>query len=634
MTLPAAYRKYTESGDGTSGQVFSVPFGIDTDADLFVYEGDDLQTLTTNYSVTGEGIPESIAEPEGFDVTWNGSTVNGTTYTFLRMSKKTQLEIFPTSSDGNKMERVVRRMSYQCQESIFATLEILDTNGSRIQSLAAPIANEDIATHLYTQARFSTTGYLPPPVSGTDEDKILYSEDQQRLVWKDPFDVPTDPVNGELLRVQKDGSVEWEPELTLPPALPTLPSFLSTDASGSAIEWRTIDDLPATLGIDETMSIVAQQGGSAAWENVKNLPPLPSILDAANKNYILTLWSAGNITSSDLEITPSKMSFIKQGTPTTNFGSNYALRMNDSPVNRQGILMEVDLTSYSLDADEITYASIEMYKFNGKAGSGTATASFARLKQSWTEDGVTYRTYDGTNDWLGGEGAFNDIDTDMHIYPFVINGRDIDPADIYYEYEITELVRDAVKNRQSILNVYMFFKNTGLPNMHGFYRSEDSASNKPNLKITTTATARQEKWLAVAWGNTTVDPTDVDLDEAWFAEGAYWDHEQSHFQSYAKATITHSLGFANLLGTASVISTRGSSGAGTSSESFEVTIDTKADDFSALVYVFATGAHLYSENISSVPDPTAQVDISYTIWSPDTKESSSLGEGEACSFYA
>ena len=43
MSVTTTIRKHTAEGDGNSGQAFTVPFVIDEEAHLYVYEGSNLK---------------------------------------------------------------------------------------------------------------------------------------------------------------------------------------------------------------------------------------------------------------------------------------------------------------------------------------------------------------------------------------------------------------------------------------------------------------------------------------------------------------------------------------------------------------------------------------------------------------
>lgn len=635
MANPDAYRKYSADGTGASGQAFTVPFGIDTISDLYVYENDSLQTVGVDYNVTNFGIPTSAAESEAFTVTWIGSSTNRALYTFYRSSPRTQLTPLHVASDGNDLEEVVRRMSYQCQESIFATLEVLDADNMRIQTLAAPIESEDVATYLYAQARYSSQGYLPPPASGIDENTALYSNDQYRLVWKNPFGVPTSPASSRLLQVQDTGTVSWVAEPTYAPAFPTLPSFLSVNAGGSAIEWRVAADLPPTAPVKHNDSITAQQGGTVAWENVEDLPPLPPINNASSIKYVLSMWSKDAIASTELSINVGKMTYLQQNQATTNYGTAATAKIGNNGSNRLGILLEEDLTSQGLISEHITSAKISLRKASGPANSNTATAAIARLTQSWTETGATYNTYDGSNAWPGGAGAFEDVDFKNFVYPCVQRGKTLDPSGVYYDYDVTNLVKDAIDNRSNLLSVYMHFQTVASGSTTwNSYNTDDSSSYPAKLIITHTFSPRQAKWLAVAWG--TVEFASQETN-SWYipsitelytrSDNTTIDILQPHLLGVDKIDVVHNFGMPNIHGISNCQTTSGIAG---DLEAYSTAIDASGQN-KATVYFFDNGYDFYQNAVTGSQTTSANpLIVNYTIWTPSTTKATSGGEGGSC----
>ena len=526
-------------------------------------------------------------------------------------------------------------MSYQCQESIFATLEVLDADNMRIQTLAAPIESEDIATYLYAQARYSSQGYLPPPASGIDENKALYSSDQYRLVWKNPFGVPTSPSSNKLLKVEGTGTVAWVAEPTYAPTLPTVPSFLSVNSAGNAIEWRVAADLPPTADVKHNDSVTAQQGGTVAWENVEDLPPLPSINNPSSNKYILSMWSKDAITSTELSINVGKMTYLQENTATTNYGTAATAKLGNNSSNRLGILLEENLTSHGLISEHITSAKISIRKASGASGSETATAAIARLTQTWTETGATYNTYDGTNAWPGGAGAYGDVDLKNFIYPCVQRGKTLDPSGVYYDYDITNLVKDAIDNRANLLSVYMHYQAVASGTVTWMnYNTDDSGSYPAKLIITHTVSPRQAKWLAVAWG--TVDFASQETNN-WhipsitglFTREDYSvvDILQPHLLGVDKVNINHNFGMPEVYGVSSCQTTSGIAG---DLEAYSTAIDASGRD-KATIYFFDNGYDFYQNSASGSQTTSANpLVVNYTIWSPSTTQATSGGEGGSC----
>lgn len=614
MTISATARKQTFTGDGSSGQVFTVDFAAEKTDHVYVYEGDDLKQLTNDYTITGIGIPTGGGS-NSFTVTWVGNTQGGVTYTVVRTSPRTQPGEVNTGFKSGSIEEAVNRLALQSQESIFATLEILDADGNRIRVLGTPIDNADAATLLYSQAVYSTSGFLPPPIQNVDEGKALYSVDTNTVAWRNPLDIPGSPGTDKVLRVQEDGTVDWEDDPTYTPTLPTLPSFLSTDKTdGSSIVWRVIDDLPPTGGVPYQHGITAQQGDRVAWEEVADIPNPPA--NNGGAEYILSIWTSSSITTTVQTIDLSDVTYLKKNVPDTNFGTSIIAVSSNSASNTSNLLIRQDISSLNIDTSQLVKAELSFKKKNGSNSSNSTTMDVARMKTAWTENGATWNDYDGVLPWEGGAGAENDIDTDKHIYPWVVRGKVLDPAGVYYDVEITELVRDAVDNRSGSLDLYAFHRNpTGAVVFSNWHSDDATAGNKPFLRVTT-ATSRQAKWLAVNWGTTTFD---FGSGSSWVNNPhvglSGWTSRQKHAVRYANHSINHNIGMDNLYCVAYPYSTdegTGQTADGYDDGAFGVSCSTTKNTMNIKLHDW--GRHFYDISVEATDHAVL---VSYAVWSKD-----------------
>ena len=575
MAVSTTIRKHTATGDGSSGQAFTVPFTIDEESHLYVYEGSTLKTLTTNYTIAGEGV-KLEGETQQIVVTWVGTTTGDATYTFIRITPRTQTEDGKTVSQGNMFERGLGKIAMQYQESMIATLEIFDADGSRIQSLAVPTDDADLANYLYAQARFSTTGYVPPPVSGIDNGKLLYANEVNKVVWKDPNAIPTISASAKLLQVDQTGAYGWVTAPTFAPSNPNIPSFLATNSGGSAIEWQDISDLPPTTGVDELSGITSQEGGTVAWEEVKTIPGLPAnasagtISTTAGTAWILTLWDVDQVAvESTTSVSIGKCTNIHKAKPTYNFGaSNVAVLTASSGGNNRNLLFEVDVSSNNFDVSTIVKAELKIKIKNSENSTDDHTLCIGRMKQAWVEgsgndtqsgDGATWNTYNGSDNWPGGSGALNDVDYDKHVYPAYVKGRGDSEwtAGTSKTFDITELLIDAIENRSGVLSLYMFSKTNASSTVWINWYSDDdtSSANRPTLEVTTASTVnRQAKWCAVAWGKVSIDMDDANWSTHAIGNGSavndFGHYGQGHMDYHLEKGITHNLGMNNLIGVA------------------------------------------------------------------------------------
>ena len=99
-------------------------------------------------------------------------------------------------------------------------------------------------------------------------------------------------------------------------------------------------------------------------------------------------------------------SWINGGATTTNYGSSTTFQIDDSPV--QNFLLRINLSNVTNTA-RIIGAGI-LLKLN--ASPANMLVTMYRLLRAWTEGGVTYNKYDGTNDWTtaGATGEGTDVE--------------------------------------------------------------------------------------------------------------------------------------------------------------------------------------------------------------------------------
>lgn len=179
---------------------------------------------------------------------------------------------------------------------------------------------------------------------------------------------------------------------------------------------------------------------------------------------------------------PSTDAFIQSNNATTNYGSNVFFKLGEvgSSGNAKHGVMEFDLSGITTTTDivsaNLTLVSISAY------GAVTKTMTVARLEQSYTEGGVTWNTYDGTNPWPGGAGAAGDADTGTPTYSITV-GVDVDQV-----IDIVALVKDAVIKRAGTLRIVFYMTTTGSNCNNNFGSSNNSTpANRPTLDIVTAA---------------------------------------------------------------------------------------------------------------------------------------------------
>ena len=587
-----------------------------------------------------------------------GATINRTTYTFIRITPRTQPEDGFTVTKGNQFERGLGRIAVQAQESMYATLEVFDADDAKIQELGAPIEDADTASYLYAQARFSTTGYFPPPISGIDNNKFLYLYETGKVIWKDPFALSAPGASTKVVQVDAAGSVGWVAKPTAAPATPVVPSFLSVNSGGSAIEWRDISDLPPTDTPKIGSGIIAQQGGTVAWEEVRNIPPLPNVDNAAAKKWVLTLWSESEAaeTTTDVEIT--KCTNLKKTAATSNYGaSNLIPSTGSSAGNHRNQLFEQDLSSQNFDVNQIVKAELRLYVVGAENSTDTGTACIGRMKTAWTEGtggtvgetsgtGANWNTKNGSDAWDGGAGALNDVDYDLHIYPATHKGRATSgwEAGTHQYFDITELVIDAIQNRNGVLNMLMFWKTNPSATIWINWGSDDqsTANYRPKVRVTLADGGRRERWMGVAWGSEEIRGDSSEwhtISSKCKLDGSEVDPNQPHMHRQANRTVTHNLGMSGLKGVSFVTENAMTKTVGGSTSDHttvfihssispnDYTSDKPNDE--ALITAQASD-FLFATTAATISAYAGTIDVGYIIWSDTPEELSGWLPGGNC----
>jgi len=169
-------------------------------------------------------------------------------------------------------------------------------------------------------------------------------------------------------------------------------------------------------------------------------------------------------------------SYMSSKNPNTNYGGTTSMDVGygASPKIRRAIV-KFDLTSIP------SYAYVDLSKVSLYAGtfyqSGGFTVSVHRVQQSperaWTEAGVTWNTYDGTNSWTTVGGDFNSTATDQISVS----------SSGYKNWTVTYDVRNFVQTPST--NYGWIFKSTAEASSYAvaFYTKE-ATSNKPKIYVT------------------------------------------------------------------------------------------------------------------------------------------------------
>ena len=175
---------------------------------------------------------------------------------------------------------------------------------------------------------------------------------------------------------------------------------------------------------------------------------------------------------------PDADAFIQSNNATTNYGTNVFFKLGEvgSGGNAKHGVMEFDLSSIT-DTTDIVSANLTLVSLSAY-GAVTKTMTVARLDQSFTEGGVTWNTYNGSDAWPEGAGAAGDADTGLPTYSITV-GEDTDQV-----IDIVELVKDAINKRSGTLRLVFYMTTTGSNSNNNFGSSNNStAANRPTLDV-------------------------------------------------------------------------------------------------------------------------------------------------------
>lgn len=171
----------------------------------------------------------------------------------------------------------------------------------------------------------------------------------------------------------------------------------------------------------------------------------------------------------------SKDSYINSSVPTTNFGSDVTMiigHTTKTPASRRA-LIDWDLSSIPAGSKILSTSKLEMNVISGITNG--ADYEIHRITQSlWTEAGVTWDKYDGTNNWTTPGGDIN-----SPIVPYagpVATGNFIITGDA-----LTAFLQDALDNRTGIARMLLKHK---LENITESYAVDSAGgATKPKLTI-------------------------------------------------------------------------------------------------------------------------------------------------------
>ena len=176
---------------------------------------------------------------------------------------------------------------------------------------------------------------------------------------------------------------------------------------------------------------------------------------------------------------PDQDTHIRSNAATTNYETNISLFCGEyGSSSRRHVLLDFDISALAGQVQDITKAQLHLAEISNNDVSGSMTV--ARLSQSWTEAGATWNTYDGSNAWPGGGGAYGDADTGQGTVTLTVGVAGDQTLDVL------DLVRDAIAARAGTLSLVIYrAAATGTQEQTRFgSRERTSEADRPKLTVT------------------------------------------------------------------------------------------------------------------------------------------------------
>ncbi|WP_417616052.1 DNRLRE domain-containing protein [Oceanisphaera sp.] len=124
--------------------------------------------------------------------------------------------------------------------------------------------------------------------------------------------------------------------------------------------------------------------------------------------------------------------FINEGDPATRSGGGPGLGIGLNNHNqRRSALLSYDLGGLPADA-LISSAKLRLYA-NHRTGNQDWTLQVHRIKESWTENGATWLSRDGSHNWSGGPGGY---------YAPTVVASQLFTGIAWYEFDVKELAQE------------------------------------------------------------------------------------------------------------------------------------------------------------------------------------------------
>ena len=170
--------------------------------------------------------------------------------------------------------------------------------------------------------------------------------------------------------------------------------------------------------------------------------------------------------------------YIDNAAPTSNFGTNaslYATDLSDPQIIRSLIRFDISALAGKTAGNTST---LTFYSWDGSDFPVTVDCTIHRVTRTWTEAGVTWNKYDGTNNWTtpGGDYTTPSDSATAGTNTLVFTGAGL-----------AAILQDAIDSRSGIVNLLLRHAN------------ESGLDEQLRLGSSDNATAALRPRLSVAW---------------------------------------------------------------------------------------------------------------------------------------
>ncbi|HUW82308.1 MAG TPA: Calx-beta domain-containing protein, partial [Phycisphaerae bacterium] len=234
----------------------------------------------------------------------------------------------------------------------------------------------------------------------------------------------------------------------------------------------TGEPAPQAAGLAESFTVTGLAAGQNYYFAVKTADEVPNWSGLSN----VANADASNL--GEVTVISTVATYLSDVNPDTNYGTDTNMWISGFSTFNEVMrsLVKFDVTSIP-PGTNITSAKLMFYTFEENGGAQEYQAH--ELTQvNWTEDGVTWNTYDGSNSWTSPGGD----------YDAAVIGtctKDASQTNYWLEFDVTATVQDWINNPSNNLGVLVKAGDEAL-GFNNNCRSDDAAeqSLRPKLVVT------------------------------------------------------------------------------------------------------------------------------------------------------